>query len=141
MIDILNRNAVKSYANLMLQLFPAVCLCSVQTGHPFPRSLPPSPLLTRSPTAASSLRKVGVCANDVTLHAWEQETYRDGWMDGSSWAKGLVGNGVLCGCMLEPEACTNRLIMGVSGCDTASLCGACWRDRRSPFNPNLHVAN
>lgn len=44
MIDILNRNAVKSYASLTLQLFPAVYLFLRADGAPsplFPLSLPP----------------------------------------------------------------------------------------------------
>lgn len=93
MTEILNRSAVKSYADQMLQLFTAVCLSSVQTGHPllapslraFP---PPSPSSshthTHSPRAASSLVKVGVYANDVTLHTWEAEGQAcgDGWEQG-----------------------------------------------------------
>lgn len=77
--DILNRSAVKSYANLVPQLFPAIYLFLRADGAPsplFPPSLP-SPLLclTHSPRASSSPRKVGVCANDVTLHTRELE----GW--------------------------------------------------------------
>ena len=70
-------------------------------GTPSPLlSLPPS-LLAHSPSTASSLRKVGVCASDVTARTWEPEGPGvQGRRDAREqlWAKGPVGNGVLGGC-------------------------------------------
>lgn len=136
MIDRGYRNAVKSYSDLMLQLFPAVCLCCVQTGQPLLSSHPPFPLLALSPSAASSLRKVGACANDATLYTWEPEdqSYRDGaverkalWDMESSvccWSRGPRGDAAAPWCggyrrgvslkLQQDWACFLRLMFGNS---------------------------